>query len=63
MTLDTHFPSEENAVELLEETVSLWVTIRRVSLAGTWMEVYKQETKKTTKKSRGLRKELSLSAN
>ena len=55
--------SEEDAVELLEEIVSLWVTIRGFSLAATWMEVYKRETKKTTKKSRGLRKELSRSAN
>ena len=53
MTLDTHFPSEEDAVELLEETVSLWVTIRGVSLAGTWMEVYKQETKKNYKEVKG----------
>ena len=49
--------SEEDAVELLEEIVSFWVTIRGFSLAATWMEVYKQETKKTTKKSKGLRKE------
>jgi len=55
--------SEEDAVELLREIVSVWVTIRGFSLAANWMEVYKQETKKTTKKSKGLRKELSHSAN
>ena len=37
--------SEKDAVELLEEIVSLWVTIRGFSLVATWMKLYKQETK------------------
>ena len=49
----------DNAVELLTAIVVLWVTIRGVSLAATWMKVCNQETKKTTKKTKGLRKELS----
>ena len=49
----------EEAVELLEELVRLWVTVRGFSLAATWMETYKQATKKQVSKSTGLRKHLS----
>ena len=52
--------SEEEAIELLKEIVTLWVTVRRFSITATWMEIFKQEKKKTTKK-RGLRKQLSRS--
>ena len=35
--------SEEHAVELLQEIVFLWVTIRGFSLTATWMELYKKD--------------------
>lgn len=53
--------SEEEAIELLKEIVTLWVTVRGFSITATWMEIFKQEKKKTTKKKRGLRKQLSRS--
>lgn len=50
--------AEDHAIELLQEIVKLWVTIRGFALAATWLEVYKKEKQKTTKKSTGLRKGL-----
>ena len=50
--------SEEEAIELLNEIVTLWVTVRGFSITATWMEIFKQEKKKSTKK-RALRKQLS----
>ena len=52
--------AEEDAIELLQAIVTLWVTIRGFSITATWMEVYKKQSK-TTKKNPGLRKELSRS--
>ena len=43
--------------ELLTEIAQLWLTIRGFSMAGSFVEQYKEIVKKTTKKS-GLRKEL-----
>ena len=51
--------SEEDAVWLLGEIVKLYVTIRGFSIAATWMEVYKKGVKRGTKKTVGLRKQLT----
>ena len=44
--------------QLLTEIIELWVTIRGFSIAGAFVEQYKQITKSCTKKSTGLRKQL-----
>ena len=49
----------EDAEALLVEIVKLWVTIRGFSLAASWMEEYKKNSKKNTQKSTGLRKSIS----
>lgn len=49
----------ENSEALLTEIVHLWVTIRGFSMAASWMEEYKINTRKTTQKSTGLRKSIS----
>lgn len=54
--------SEEDAIELLQELVTLWVTVRGFSVTATWIETYKRESKKTTKKTPALRKGLSSSS-
>ena len=46
---------EHNAALLLKEIVKLWLTIRGFSVAGQWLEIYKNRAL-TTKKS--LRKTL-----
>ena len=40
---------------LLQSVIAEWVTIR---MAGAWVEKYKATNKKTTQKSKGLRKQL-----
>lgn len=50
---------EEDACWLLTEIVTLYVTIRGFSIAASWMESYKQEKKRSTKKSVELRKHLA----
>ena len=50
---------EENVASLLlNQMVQLWIQIRRFSYASAWVEMYKVTHKKTTQKSKGLRKEL-----
>ena len=49
----------EDAQELLNEIVTLWVTVRGFSITASWLEVYKKAEKKTVQKSTGLRKGLS----
>ena len=44
---------------LLNDIVSLYVTLRGFSYTKSWMEMYKQETKATLQKSKGLRKKIS----
>ncbi len=51
--------SPEDTEWLLKEIINLFVTVRGFSIAANWMELYKTEAKKTTKKSTGLRKHLS----
>ena len=50
---------KEDACCLLDEIVKLYVTIRGFSVAAMWMEIYKTETKQSTKKSVELRKHLA----
>lgn len=45
-------------MELLKMIADLWTTIRGFSYASSWIERYKQATKKTMQKSKGLRKTL-----
>ena len=50
---------EENVASLLlNQMVQLWIQIRGFSYASAWVEMYKVTHKKTTQKSKGLRKEL-----
>lgn len=49
-------PEKEQA--LLPLIAGLWVTMRGFAYASGWMEGYKQQTKSTIQKSKGLRKKL-----
>ena len=50
---------EEKVISLLLNLmVQLWIKIRGFSYASAWVEMYKVTHKKTTQKSKGLRKEL-----
>lgn len=49
---------EESGDALLEMIVNQYVKIRGFSSASDWLEEYKQVTKKTTQKSKGVRKQL-----
>ena len=53
----------ENAIKLLWEIVTLWITIRGFSIVGEWLEKYKQDKKSGTRKNKSLRKELKKKAN
>ena len=56
--LSVDISNEEDAIKLLREIVTLWITIRGFSIAGEWLEKYKQHKKSGTSKSKGLRKQL-----
>lgn len=56
--LSIDIDTEHNAVLLLKEIVELWLTIRGFSIAGQWLEIYKNNKALTTKKSKSLRKSL-----
>ena len=60
--LSVDIESSSDADELLKEIIELWLTIRGFSIAGQLMEVYKKKSRKTTKKSKGLRKTLKRTA-
>lgn len=49
---------EEDAIRLLEEIVTLWITIRGFSQASIWLEEYKKAKQLTLSKTRALRKKL-----
>ena len=49
---------EASASVLLEMVVNQWVKIRGFSYASAWVEQYKTAQKKTTQKSKGVRKQL-----
>ena len=42
---------QEHCDELLREIVDMWIAIRGHSIAGAWLEIYKQCKHKTTKKT------------
>lgn len=50
---------EEIGMECLEKIITKWVTIRGFSFAKSLMELYKQRSKKSTQKSKGLRTKLA----
>lgn len=51
--------SSDDANTLLHMLVELWVTIRGFSFASGWIEVYKQENKKSLQRSKSLRKKVT----
>ena len=53
-----------DGIGLLKEILSMWLTIRGHSIAGSWMETYKALNKAGVKKKRsaGLRQSLKLKA-
>ena len=53
--------SEEIAKDLLERLANSWITVRGFSFSKCYVELYKQEQKKFTGRSKGLRKELFTS--
>ena len=57
--LSVDISNEECAIKLLREIDTLWITIRGFSIAGEWLEKYKQEKKSGIRKSKSLRKELN----
>ena len=62
MLLSTDIDDEQDSITLLRELIELWLTIRGHSIAGQWLEVYKNSQSKTTKKSKSLRKTLKQGA-
>ena len=52
---------EEEAQALLSLIIDLWITIRGFSFASSWIEKYKTEHKKSTQKSKAVRKQLCAS--
>ena len=54
---------EEEATALLKLVADLFVTIRGFAFVSSWMELRKQETKKSTQKSKGVRKCLLATGN
>ena len=49
---------DDSSSQILDSIVAEWVKIRGFSLAGAWVEKYKAANKKTTQKSKGVRKQL-----
>ena len=49
---------DEASHKCLEKIVEKWITIRGFSFAGNLMEIYKQEQKKGTGKSKSLQSQL-----
>lgn len=55
LTVAAEIIDEEIRDKILAKIVEKWMTIRGFSFANSIMEMYKSETKKGTKKSKGLR--------
>lgn len=53
-----HSEDDEASCKCLEKIIEKWITIRGFSFAGNLMEIYKQEQKKGTEKSKSLRTQL-----
>ena len=51
---------EDSALELLSHIINMYISIRGFGLCKTWMEEYKVALTTTTKKKKGLRKQLKL---
>ena len=49
---------DNSSSHILDSMIAEWVKIRGFSLAGAWVEQYKAANKKTTQKSKGVRKQL-----
>ena len=56
LSVDIH--DEKHSQKLLAEIVELWLSLRGHSIAGQWLEYYKNCVAKNTKKSKALRKQL-----
>ena len=54
--------NDDIARSLLEKIVQVYVTVRGFAFATSWLEMYKQSTKKNIQKKKALRKELHPSA-
>ena len=50
--------NEHDSMFLLREMIQLWLTVHGDSIAGQWLEIYKNSKSKTTKRSKSLRKTL-----
>ena len=48
--LSVDIDTEHNDALLLKEIIGLWLTIRGFSIAGQWLEIYKNNRALTTKK-------------
>ena len=57
VSADIH--ASDDAYELLQSTVKLWVTIRGYSLTAKWMEQYKRISEDSSRKKKALRKDIS----
>ena len=53
---------EEDAQTLLKMVIELWVTIRGFAFASSWIELYKQASKKTIQRSKALRRNVQDSS-
>ncbi|KAL5471612.1 hypothetical protein EMCRGX_G029743 [Ephydatia muelleri] len=49
---------EESSTALFQMVVDLWLTVRGYSYTSAWIEKYKVSQKKSTQKSKGIRKQL-----
>lgn len=50
--------NEDISNTVLDLIVNMWITIRGFAQANAWMELYKKAQKKSTQKTKGLRKQL-----
>jgi len=57
-TADFEIEDEEVHAALLLKITELYVTVRGFSMASGWLEQYKQHTKKSTQRTKSLRREL-----
>ena len=56
--LSVDIENEAQATKLLKQIIGTWLTVRGNSIAGTWLEQYRQITKPGPSKKKGLRKDL-----
>ena len=58
VTADFEIDDDKIHEVLLHEIAELYVTVRGYSLASGWLEQYKQQTKKSTQRTKSLRRDL-----